>query len=93
MILGLCICTLALYAADGSFSGNTLFTLLRLVQFFTGFLVILSLCSLVFNIWRLVKSPRIKYAVFTVLYLLSGIFGTVLMFSCGFIIVATGGNL
>ena len=93
IILGLCVCTMIIFAVDGVFPNNTLFNLLSLLQFLAGFLIVLSLCSLVFNIWRLLRHPRVKYVLCLGFYLLSGIFGAVVMFLGSFIIAASGGNI
>ncbi len=92
LILGMCVCSVILYAVSGGFSDDTQLALLWLLEFFAVFLMILSLCALIFAVWRMARYRRLRYVLFMGLYFLSGITGAGLIFFGRFIIMTAGGS-
>jgi hypothetical protein len=94
--LALSAAALALYALgsmpEPGFSDRTLFTLLRVLRYVALFVIVFSLCALVFGVRLMVRRPRIRYALCIGLYALCGIFGLALVILTAFIVVAAGGN-
>jgi len=93
LLLGLCITTLVIYIFGREFSNFALLALLWILQFFAGFLALLSFCALALNIWHFIHNKRLKTLLGLGFYFLCGIFGIFLFLFNAFVIVLTRGNL
>jgi len=92
VLFSLCAAGLALFGFSGGFPDSALIILLRLLRYAASVLALLSLCALCYSIRRLTRQKLKRFALYTALYILSGLFGFALALTCSVIIVISAGS-
>ena len=88
------ICTLFVFALGSSFSSEVLVTLLWFLQFFAGFLSVLSLCALIYFIVQIINKPRrLIVIVHLIINIFCGFFGVVLFLFDAVVKAVIEGNI